>query len=61
VLGHPYDALAWLAEHLASRGGRLEPGQWVTTGSIVPTRYPKPGQIYEFAVADLPPVRLEVG
>ncbi len=32
VLGHPLNALAWLANQLSSHGLRLEAGQYVTTG-----------------------------
>ncbi|MFP8952985.1 2-keto-4-pentenoate hydratase [Natrialbaceae archaeon A-arb3/5] len=34
VLGHPADAIAWLAAALAERGRALEAGDVVTTGSI---------------------------
>ncbi|CAL78738.1 putative hydratase/decarboxylase; putative 4-oxalocrotonate decarboxylase [Bradyrhizobium sp. ORS 278] len=43
VLGHPLHALAWLANHLASRGDGLEAGQLVLTGSLVKTLWLKPG------------------
>ncbi|MGY3451254.1 2-keto-4-pentenoate hydratase [Bradyrhizobium sp. USDA 4353] len=43
VLGHPLHALAWLANHLASRGDGLEAGQLVLTGSLVKTIWLKPG------------------
>ena len=43
VLGHPLHALAWLANHLASRGDGLEAGQLVLTGSLVKTVWLKPG------------------
>ena len=35
VMGHPFAALAWLADSLASRGGVLRAGQIALTGSIV--------------------------
>ncbi len=35
VMGHPFAALAWLADALAARGGLLRAGQIVLTGSIV--------------------------
>ncbi|MBV9521655.1 MAG: fumarylacetoacetate hydrolase family protein [Alphaproteobacteria bacterium] len=43
VLGHPLTALAWLANTLAERGRPLRAGMIVSTGSIVSTKWPKPG------------------
>jgi 2-keto-4-pentenoate hydratase len=37
VLGHPHNALAWLANHLAAEGKGLHAGQVVLTGSLVKT------------------------
>ena len=37
VLGHPHDALAWLANHLARQGSGLRAGEIVMTGSLVKT------------------------
>jgi 2-keto-4-pentenoate hydratase len=37
VLGHPHNALAWLANHLAAEGKGLHAGQIVLTGSLVQT------------------------
>jgi 2-keto-4-pentenoate hydratase len=37
VLGHPHNALAWLANHLADEGRGLHAGQIVLTGSLVKT------------------------
>ena len=43
VLGHPHNALAWLANHLASEGRGLHKGQLVLTGSLVKTVWLKAG------------------
>ena len=43
VLGHPFEALAWLANHMCGRGATLRAGDIVLTGSVVPTRWPGPG------------------
>jgi 2-keto-4-pentenoate hydratase len=43
VLGHPHNALAWLANHLASEGKGLHAGQIVLTGSLVKTIWLKAG------------------
>jgi 2-keto-4-pentenoate hydratase len=43
VLGHPHNALAWLANHLAAGGGSLHAGQFVLTGSLVKTVWLNPG------------------
>lgn len=43
VLGHPHNALAWLANHLAAEGRGLHAGQLVLTGSLVKTLWLKAG------------------
>jgi 2-keto-4-pentenoate hydratase len=43
VLGHPHQALAWLANHLADEGKGLHAGQIVLTGSLVKTVWLKAG------------------
>ena len=43
VMGHPYAALAWLANVLAETGRSLRAGQVVLTGSVVQTQWPGPG------------------
>ncbi|MGZ6037230.1 MAG: 2-keto-4-pentenoate hydratase [Phenylobacterium sp.] len=60
VLGDPLNAVHWLASHLRRRGQALKPGQWVSTGAIVPTRFAAPGEAYRFEIDGLPPVELQV-
>jgi 2-keto-4-pentenoate hydratase len=39
VLGHPFEALAWLANQVAMQGGGLKRGNVVLTGSVVQTNW----------------------
>lgn len=43
VMGHPLNALAWLASKRAEHGAPLRRGMVVMTGSVVATKYPAPG------------------
>jgi 2-keto-4-pentenoate hydratase len=60
VMGHPLDALVWLANGLAQRGKRLLRGMVVMTGSIVTTKFVHPGDTVRFRVDGLDEVRLGV-
>jgi 2-keto-4-pentenoate hydratase len=60
AMGHPFDAVAWLADHLASIGRGLLRGDVVITGSIVTTKTVKPGDVVRFAVEHLGVVELRV-
>lgn len=53
VLGDPLVVVAWLANHLATRGECLRAGQIVMTGSLVPTRFPSADGAYRFDVAGI--------
>lgn len=53
VLGHPFEPLRWLANHLRERGETLHAGEIVSTGSLVTTRFPAAGERYRFAVEGL--------
>jgi 2-keto-4-pentenoate hydratase len=58
VLGHPLNALLWLAEALGERGDRLRSGEIILTGTCTGVTKVAPGQVFEGYFADLPPVRL---
>ena len=60
VLGDPFKAVRWLHKHLARSNTALEAGEWISTGSLVPTRFAIAGERYEFEVAGFTPVRLTV-
>jgi len=60
VLGHPLDALAWLADHLQHRGLPLAAGHLVTTGSLVTSKFPTAGSTVEFRIDSLGSVVLHV-
>lgn len=48
VMGHPFEALAWLVNHLAKRGKTVERGGLVMTGSIIPTKFLRPDDEVSF-------------
>jgi 2-keto-4-pentenoate hydratase len=60
ALGHPLDALAWVANHLAAHGRALVVRDVVITGSIITTKTVKPGDLVKFSVDRLGEVELRV-
>jgi 2-keto-4-pentenoate hydratase len=60
VLGHPFEPLTWLANHLASSGIGLKAGDLVMTGSLVTTRFPAGPEQYEFDLSSLGHVQVTV-
>jgi 2-keto-4-pentenoate hydratase len=60
AMGHPLDAVAWLANHLASIGRGLLRGDVVITGSIVTTKTVTAGDHVVFEVDQLGSVELRV-
>lgn len=60
VMGHPLNALAWLADKLAASGTPLRRGMIVMTGSIVPIQYPAAGDRLLVEVAGLGAAELTV-
>jgi 2-oxo-3-hexenedioate decarboxylase/2-keto-4-pentenoate hydratase len=61
VLGHPLNALAWLANHLAARGPGLRAGEFVSTGSVVATQWMARGDDAVVEVEGLGTVRARFG
>ena len=59
ALGHPFEAVAWLANLLNRRGRMLHRGMIVMTGSSITTKFPSPGDRVRFAIDGLGEVALE--
>lgn len=60
AMGHPLDAVAWLANHLASRGRGLPRGEFVITGSVITSKAVKAGDRIEFALGGMGKVQVGV-
>ena len=60
VMGHPFEALAWLANALDLRGRNLRAGDIVMTGSIVATKWPGAGDEIVFDLDALGEARLSL-
>jgi 2-keto-4-pentenoate hydratase len=53
ILGHPLNALAWLANALAGRGRALAAGESVLLGSVVETKWVEAGDLVEIEIEGL--------
>lgn len=60
LLGHPLDALAWLANHRSARGLGLEAGRFVSLGSITPVHWVSGPATYRISVEGLGEVGVAV-
>ena len=60
VLGHPFEALAWLANSLVERGRMLKAGEIVLTGSMVATCWLEPGDEMTTVIDGLGEARLRI-
>lgn len=60
AMGHPLEAVAWIANHLARHGRGLVFRDVVITGSVITTKTPKPGDLIRFSVDRLGDVELRV-
>ncbi len=53
IMGHPLEALAWLANLRASEGHHLKAGDFITLGSIVSSQRVAPGDRVEIEIESL--------
>jgi len=60
IMGHPLEALAWIANRWAARGHALEAGSFVMLGSVVQTQWLQAGDAVRIAIAGLGEVGLHV-
>lgn len=60
AMGHPFDAVAWIADHLASLGRALLRDEVVITGSLITSKAVKAGDRVKFALEGLGEVELRV-
>jgi len=60
AMGHPFDAVAWIADHLARRGRGLLRGDVVITGSLITSKAVKAGDLVRFSLEGLGSTELRV-
>ena len=59
ILGHPLEALAWLANLLATQKRSIMAGEFVTLGRVVQTHWVTPGDVVEIEIEGLGPASVE--
>ena len=60
IMGHPLNALAWLAQSRAARGMGLKQGEFVLLGSVVETKWLNAGDIARIEIESLGSATLSV-
>lgn len=60
IMGHPFDALAWLARSRAARGMGLKQGEFVLLGSVVETKWLDAGDSARIEIDALGSVSMRV-
>jgi 2-keto-4-pentenoate hydratase len=60
AMGHPLDAVAWVANHLAAHGRGLVYRDVVITGSMITSKAVRPGDVVRFSVDGLGEAELRV-
>ncbi len=56
----PLNSLAWVLNHFSGRGETIQKGEFVITGSVLRTRFPKPGDQFIYRIGDHASVSLEI-
>jgi 2-keto-4-pentenoate hydratase len=60
AMGHPFNSVAWIADHLAAHSRGLRRGDVVITGSIITSKNMKPGDLVKYSIEGLGEVELRV-
>jgi 2-keto-4-pentenoate hydratase len=60
AMGHPFDSVAWVANHLAAHRRGLLRKDVVMTGSLVTSKFPQPGDLVSFTLEGLGSAELRV-
>lgn len=60
LMGHPLDALAWLANLASRRGQTMRAGEVAILGSLVTSKFPVAGQRLGFALDGFEPIELRI-
>jgi 2-keto-4-pentenoate hydratase len=60
AMGHPFNSVVWIANHLGAHGRGLLRTDFVITGSIITSKTVKPGDLVRYAVEGLGDVELRV-
>ena len=61
VMGHPFEALAWLANRWAQLGRTLRAGSFILLGSVIETRWVAAGDEIVIRLDDLGEARATIG
>jgi 2-oxo-3-hexenedioate decarboxylase/2-keto-4-pentenoate hydratase len=59
IMGHPLNALAWLANNLNDLGRHLKAGEFVMLGSMVECQWLSPGDAVEMQISELGQISAE--
>lgn len=60
LMGHPLDALAWLADGLSRRGVAMRAGDTAILGTMITSKFPHAGQRVRFELDGFAPLELSV-
>jgi 2-keto-4-pentenoate hydratase len=59
-MGHPLDAMTWLANNLSRRGLGMRAGDFAILGSLVTSKFPQAGQTWSFELEGFETLKLRV-